>query len=319
MNVVCIGGGKGLASALQAWCQVDVDLTAIVATTDNGGSSGRLRQAGSPVPWGDLRKALVALSSNKNMLSHTLSHRYAELGTLSGHCIGNLLLEAYFQQLGSVCKSVDQLGKQLGAAGKVLPMSEESVNLLAMTRAGEEVWGECEIDSLSSMPQLISLDKQVAAPDVCIKAIREADLICIGPGSLLTSVAPVLLVDDIRLAISAQACPKLLIHNIAKEISPACSLNDQSTFSWFNNHFPLLGINIQLHRDAISLNQHTYKLPQTLKLDKVDGNNTHQIDALSEAFQYVSELLCRDTNILRKLNVKSNCVSLQSSVQSVFE
>ncbi|WP_051275264.1 gluconeogenesis factor YvcK family protein [Aestuariibacter salexigens] len=287
MKIVCIGGGKGLASAIKAWQQLNINITAIVATTDNGGCSGRLRDAGSPVPWGDLRKAVFAMASN-NHLVDTMTHRYASLGGLNGHCLGNLVLEACFQQSGSVIAAINMFAKQLGVNGHVLPMSEQTVDLEAITISGCRVVGEKDIDGLSTMPATLQLSKHISVPQSCIKAILQADMICIGPGSLLTSVMPVLLAPQIKRALRQSSAFKLFVHNIERECGPAGKLNPNQTVEWLTRQ---LGENLfsgQLTRTHLLVGAISRRLPAALQSLPDPVNKRHDSTSLANAFAFIS-------------------------------
>ncbi|MFC3093370.1 uridine diphosphate-N-acetylglucosamine-binding protein YvcK [Alteromonas sediminis] len=296
MNVVCIGGGKGLSSVLNAWCQLGASVTAIVATTDNGGCSGRLRSAGSPVAWGDLRKALIATTSNHDSVFEAMSHRFASLGNLSGHCTGNLMLEALYQQTGSVSQAIEIMGNMIGSQASVLPMCEHPADLLAITQNGTCIAGETNIDALPSMPAQLMLDKEVQAPQTCINAIKDADLICIGPGSLLTSIMPVLLMPDIQSALKTTSSTKLFIHNIDYEKGPASRIEPKEIVQWITSHCGKMGINAELSRHLLLVNNHSYRLPRSLQ-SVIAGNDTkHEIASLVSALTYVSKTLTQVHN-----------------------
>lgn len=287
MKVVCIGGGTGLAISIEAWLNLGVEVTAIVATTDNGGCSGRLRQAGSPVPWGDLRKAVAAMTPKNADILPTLALRYAGLGQLSGHCVGNLMLEAFYQQTGNVTQAVACLGKQSGAKGTVLPMCESPADLVAITKGKQWVVGETQIDALPAMPQRLLLNQALKAPAACIDAIEQADVICIGPGSLITSVMPALLVENIKQALSRFAGPKLLIHNIHPEQSPAANIQRKEVSSWVNLQCGGEVINSELLSHELRIKHNCYPLQTALRGHSKQQKSLHDVSALTKAFALV--------------------------------
>jgi len=290
MKIVCIGGGKGLSSMLNAWCQLGAQVTAIVATTDNGGCSGRLRTAGSPVAWGDLRKALIATTPKHDSILDALSHRFSSLGNLSGHCTGNLMLEALYQQTGNVSEAIAEMGKMMGSQASILPMSEQSVDLLAITRDGVCITGETNIDALPSMPLQLMLSKNTQAPKACIDAIREADLICIGPGSLLTSIMPVLLMPDIQCALQKSNKTKLFVHNIDCEIGPASRIDQKEVSSWIAMHCSDIGINAELDQHHLRVDKLIQRLPEPLQKIVSGNDSKHDIVSLKSALTLVKDL-----------------------------
>ena len=152
MKIVCIGGGHGLSQVLGAISTLTTDLTAIVTTTDNGGSSGRLRQDENLIAVGDIRRCVNALANQHNLLSMLSEQRFDTQNDLNGHCFGNLLLTALCQITNSPSDAVKIFCTLMGVEQTVLPMSNSPVDLVATTATQKEVYGECEIDSLSEFP-----------------------------------------------------------------------------------------------------------------------------------------------------------------------
>ncbi len=282
MNIVCIGGGTGLSSSVKAWTKLAINPSAVVATTDNGGCSGRLRHAGSPIPWGDIRKVLVAMSSN-TPLTQTLGQRYEALGRLTGHCFGNLMLEALYQQNGDVLLAINALGDLLGVTNRVFPMSDNPVDLMAINKSGKLVLGEESVDSMSDMPMSMLLDRPAHAPDEAIQAIKNADVICLGPGSLITSVLPSLLVPEIRNAVRDHQGLKLLIHNCQPEASPVSLLNAQKQMEWLKGQVGDGIVNGQLMKDHVIINGETYSLAEHAQQLKWTKEPKHDVSRLSIA------------------------------------
>lgn len=218
MNIVCIGGGHGLAQVLSAIKPVCHQLTAIVATTDNGGCTGKIRQSHDCIALGDIRRCCVQLASKANNTKEIYEYRFTN-GDLKGHCLGNLILLNMLQKARSATAAVAEFNKLLNNSETVLPMSESPTDLVAVLHSGEEVFGECAIDALNSLPEKIYLSNKVPASPGCVDAILNADLIIIGPGSIISSVMPALLIDEILHAIIDTSACRVFIENTVDEDS----------------------------------------------------------------------------------------------------
>jgi uncharacterized cofD-like protein len=199
-RVVAIGGGHGLANALRAVRTYAGSVTAVVTVADDGGSSGRLRRDLGIVPPGDLRKALVALADEHATWPRTFEHRFDD-GELAGHAVGNLVLAALFETTGDVVAALDEAGRLLGASGRVLPATVESVALKADVD-GRVVEGQVAVATAPgriNRVEVVPADAR-AMPDA-IAAIAAADQVVLAPGSLFTSVIAVLVVEGLAHAV----------------------------------------------------------------------------------------------------------------------
>lgn len=206
-RVVALGGGHGTAATLRAARLYASDVTAIVSVADDGGSSGRLRRAlGIPAP-GDLRRCLVALSDEGNPLAATFDRRF------EGHALGNLLIAALTEELGSFTAAVDEVARLLGAAGRVVPATEEAVVLKAVSDAGE-VHGQVAVQHAGRIAHVSLVPADAKPPAAALDAIAAADQIVVGPGSLFTSVLAVLAVPAIRDAVNAGGAPVVYVCNL---------------------------------------------------------------------------------------------------------
>jgi len=222
-KLVCIGGGTGLPVVLKGLARLAVtrlgspglDLTAIVAMSDDGGSSGRLRRDIGVLPPGDVRNCLVALS-RKNELSELFQYRFDGAKGLSGHSVGNLMIAALTElKGGDFLEAVRLSGRLLGSRGKVLPSTLSSVQLVAKMQDGSVVVGERNIVRSGGRVVQVSLTPAFPPPsEGTLEAIGHADLIAIGPGSLYSSVLPNLLVGGVARALSETRALKVLIANL---------------------------------------------------------------------------------------------------------
>lgn len=203
-NIVVIGGGTGTYITLTGLKEYPVNLSAIVAMSDSGGSTGVLRDELGALPPGDIRRALVALSQSPQIIRDLFNYRFQN-GGLGGHSFGNLFLTALEKITGDFEKAVVEAGKILSIRGQVIPVTKDSTHLHAILENGKEIMGETNIDIPKHDGKLkikkVFLRPKARAAKGALEAIKKADLIVIGPGDLYTSLIPNLLVDGIRQAI----------------------------------------------------------------------------------------------------------------------
>jgi uncharacterized cofD-like protein len=214
--VVALGGGHGLATALRAIRRYAGSITAVVSVADDGGSSGRLRRDLGVPPPGDIRRCLVALASEGSVWSSAFEHRFRE-GELEGHALGNLVLVGLAETLGSFPDALDEAGRLLQTAGRVLPATVEPVVLKAEL-TGEVVEGQVAVANSEGIRRLELVPGDVAATPDAVEAIGVADQIVYAPGSLYTSVLPVLCVAGLRDAIATSPARVVQVANLRPQI-----------------------------------------------------------------------------------------------------
>jgi uncharacterized cofD-like protein len=211
--VVAVGGGTGLSTLLKGLKKFTRNITAVVAVTDEGGSSGRLRTEWGVLPPGDVRNCIVALAEHDNELKRLLDFRF-DRGELAGHSLGNLLLLAVSELCGDFSVAVEQMNHLLAIRGKVLPVTTETITL-AGTAGNRTVRGELEISRNGRLLEGIWLEPEGARPlPEVLQAVEEAGLIVLGPGSLFTSVIPNLLLPDFARALREAPAPKVYVCNL---------------------------------------------------------------------------------------------------------
>ncbi len=215
-RVVVIGGGTGLSTMLRGIKRYTANIVAIVTVTDDGGSSGRLRQELGILPPGDIRNCLIALADAEGAMTALLQHRFrSESGTLGGHSVGNLLIAAMTQITGDFEQAVREMSKVLAIRGRVLPSTLSHVNLLAEMEDGTCVEGETAIVAYPARIRRMHLKPpDPPAPPEAVEAIRQADVVVLGPGSLFTSVIPNLLVPAIADALQATDAIRIYVCNV---------------------------------------------------------------------------------------------------------
>jgi uncharacterized cofD-like protein len=226
-RVVAFGGGHGLAASLAAWRQLTPDVTAVVTVADDGGSSGRIRRELPVLPPGDLRMALTALAGpgeREQGLATLLQHRLGGSGGLAGHSVGNLLLTGLVElHGGDTVRALDALAELLGVSGRVLPMADVPLDLVASVEPVDRedraqlrtIRGQVAIATTPGRVRSIRLSP--ADPPVnpaVLEAIAGADVVSLGPGSWYTSVLPHLLVPQLRAALAGAAAKVVVVLNL---------------------------------------------------------------------------------------------------------
>jgi uncharacterized cofD-like protein len=204
-----------LRSLKRAVVEAGGTLTGIVTVTDDGGSSGRLRRAYDVLPMGDIRNCLVALSENEPLMSRLFQYRYRGRDGLGGHTVGNLILTALADSTRSYLRAIETSGEVLAIQGRILPATLANVALVARCADGRLLRGETRVSQSHAPITRVMTDPPHPAPAPgVLAALREADLIILGPGSLFTSVVPNLLVRGVARLIARSRAPRVLVGNL---------------------------------------------------------------------------------------------------------
>ena len=218
---VVIGGGTGISALLRGLKRFSEDITAIVTMADDGGNSGMLRREYGMLPPGDVRNCLVALANAEPSLKNLLQYRFKE-GELKGHNMGNLIITALTDVYGGFAEGVREAAEVLKITGRVLPVTEESIALIAHYADGNSIRGESAIPTYAYEKDVAITSMELAprAPKAngdCIDEILAADLLVIGPGSLYTSLIPNLLVPEVARALNESRAPLVYVANIMEQ------------------------------------------------------------------------------------------------------
>jgi uncharacterized cofD-like protein len=214
-RIVVVGGGTGLATMLRGLKKHTTNLTAVVTVNDDGGSSGRLQKELGVLPPGDIRNCLVALADDEALVTSLFRYRFREGEGLGGHSFGNLFLAAMTGVTGNFDEAIKVSSRVLNIKGRVLPSTLAVARLCARLTDGRVIEGESHIPEARGVIEKVFLDPPYAAPlDEVITAIRHADAIVLGPGSLYTSIMPNLLVDRVAREIEAANAVKIYVCNV---------------------------------------------------------------------------------------------------------
>ena len=222
-RVVALGGGHGLGRVMSSLSSLGSRLTGIVTTTDNGGSTGRIRRSEGGIAWGDMRNCLNQLIAEPSVASAMFEYRFGGNGELSGHNLGNLMLKALDHLSVRPLEAINLIRNLLKVDAFLIPMSELPVDLMAIDSNDHEVYGEVNIDQLVLPPKELMLYPTVPATREAVEAIGEADLILVGPGSFYTSLMPLLLINELAQALRRTPAPVVYIGNLGRELSPAAA------------------------------------------------------------------------------------------------
>ncbi len=214
-KVVAVGGGTGLSMLLKGIKNVTNNITAVVTVGDDGGSSGRLREEMGVLPPGDIRNCIAALADDEDLVTKLFQYRFKTGEGLEGHSFGNLFLTALCSITGDMVRAVKESSKVLSIRGRVLPSTLDNMRLGAEMEDGRIIHGESNIpEAHGKIKRLFTEPKDCKALDDVIAAIRDAELIILGPGSLYTSVIPNLLIKEISHEIAASNAKKIYVCNI---------------------------------------------------------------------------------------------------------
>lgn len=219
MKVVAIGGGTGLSTMLKGLKLHTSDITAIVTVADDGGSSGVLRNDLGMLPPGDVRNCVSALADVDPLLGELLNFRFKE-GTLAGHSLGNLMLAALNEMSSSFDEAVKKFSRITSIVGTIYPVTNENIKLSAVLKNGEIIHGESNIGihrEDNGIDRVFLTPEKPKAVSGVISAIKKADIIVLGPGSLYTSIIPNLLVDGVTEAIKKSRAVKIYVCNIMSQ------------------------------------------------------------------------------------------------------
>ncbi len=217
-KIVAIGGGTGLSTLLRGLKPYTQNITAIVTVADDGGSSGRLRKELGMLAPGDLRQCISALAEAEPLMTELFQYRFAEGSGLEGHSFGNLFIAAMADVTGNFETAIKETGRVLAVRGEIMPATLSHVTLSATTEDDDLVYGESSISAHGRQIRELRIHPpHVRAYVGAVRAILEADLVVVGPGSLYTSVLPNLLVEDLRKALELTRAHRMYVCNVATQ------------------------------------------------------------------------------------------------------
>jgi uncharacterized cofD-like protein len=297
-NLVAIGGGTGLSTLLaglkqrvgksdgQLWIE---NLSAIVTVSDDGGSSGRLRDELQMLPPGDIRNCMIALSEDSSLLSRLFRYRFRGQGELGGHSFGNLFLAALTEVTGDFTEAIRLSSEILASKGHIFPATISDVRLLAELEDGSVVSGETQISKSAEPIRRLRLEPERCLPlPQVLRAIRDADVITVGPGSLYTSILPNLLVAQVARVIGQTNATKIFVNNLMTQPGETDGYTARAHLETVKQYAP------EIHFDFIVVNNRRISAEQA-ELYAAEG--AYQIgidDPIEEALDQTTEIVRAD-------------------------
>jgi uncharacterized cofD-like protein len=288
-KIVAIGGGTGLSTLLRGLKEYTGNITAIVSIADDGGSSGRLQRELGVLPPGDIRKNIAALADAEPLMSKLFEYRFAEGDGLEGHSFGNLFIVAMTEVAGNFEEAVRETSRVLAVRGQILPATLAALTICARTDDGQVVRGESSITEHGHVKEIFLDPPAIQANPDAIRAILGADLIVCGPGSLMTSVLPNMLVEGIRRAMEVSPALKVYVCNVATQHGETDSFKVSDHFNTLRSH--LKGVNVF---DFVLANSNTnarlpeewHSEPVEIDSTSLDGARVTRADTVAEENRY---------------------------------
>ena len=300
LNLVALGGGTGLSTLLAGLkCLVSdppadavgiASLSAIVTVSDDGGSSGRLREELQMLPPGDIRNCMIALSEDSNLLSRLFRYRFRGKGELGGHSFGNLFLAALTEVTGDFTEAVRLSSEVLASKGHIYPATISDVHLVAELEDGSVVRGETQISASRAPIRRLRLEPEHCLPlPEALKAIRAADVITLGPGSLYTSILPNLLVSQVAAAIGESQATRIFICNLMTQPGETDNYTARRHLATIKSYAP------EIHFDFVIVNDRPITKEQEQRY-ALEGARQIGID---DAPDFIAGVLDQSTVVIR--------------------
>ena len=283
-KIVAVGGGTGLSTMLKGIKKLTNNITAVVTVGDDGGSSGRLRHEMGILPPGDIRNCIAALADDEDLVTKLFQYRFKMGEGLEGHSFGNLFLTALCAITGNMVRAVQESSKVLNIRGRVLPSTLDDMKLAAEMDDGSIVEGESNIpETGKKIKRLFTQPANCKALPEVLKAIKDADLIILGPGSLYTSVIPNLLIKEISAAISKSKAKKIYVCNIMTQPGETtdytASQHVQAILdhAGYSNMFEAVLVNNSLPEDLSPDYQKANSYPVLVDIDEIKKKNINVV------------------------------------------
>ena len=307
-KIVCIGGGTGMPVLLRGLKDHSSNLTAIVTVGDDGGSSGVLRRELGVLPPGDVRNCIAALAEAEPLMTRLFQYRFNEGSGLEGHSFGNLFIVAMSGITGNFEEAVRETSRVLAVRGLILPSTLSHVTVHARTADGHEISGESNITLEGTRIDEVFLQPaNVQANPETIRAILEADMVIVGPGSLLTSVLPNLLVDGIRQALAISQATKIYVCNVATQHGETDDFSVGDHFDTLVKHVGPGLFDYILANDNVGgpLPEAWHSTPVQVDTPIVDGARVITSDVVSEKNRYYHDSQKLAAAIFRIYNARN--------------
>lgn len=283
-KVVIFGGGSGLSQLLKGLKLFPIEITAVVTVADNGASSGRLRKELKIPAVGDVSKVMLSMANVSDDLIDLMNYRFVKSKTLGNHSVKNLLLTALLDMKGSFDKAIPVLADILDLKGTVLPLTEDSINLVGITTDDKKIYGEEQITKCASKIDYVEYDKEFTVNPKVFSAVKSADLIIFSSGSLLTSIIPHLIDKELVNAINKAKAPKMYVCNLFTQPGETDDFSVYDHVAYLEKYLGKNSLDVVIANNTIMSSKlasryasEELKDPVIFDLSEFEGSNIHLI------------------------------------------
>ena len=304
-KVVVLGGGTGMSSLLKGLKEFPIDITAVVSVCDDGRSTGRLREEFHVPAMGDIRQVLVSLSETEPLVENLLNYRFKTTSDLNGHPVGNLLLTALSNMTGNMSTGLEALGKVLNLKGKILPLTDDEVTLVAKMQDGKIVEGEHNITESHSKIKEVYYKKDPKLNHDVEKAIKEADLVILSMGSLYTSIIPNILCSKMVKLLDSIDAPIMYTCNIMTQPGETDGLSVSEHVKVLNHYLGKRKVNVVVANNG-KIDEKMRKKYETLEQkDPVlfDPENLKDVKIIKNDYVTIDNDFLRHDTILLSVDI----------------
>lgn len=290
-KVVVLGGGTGLSVLLSGLKKFPLDITAIVSVSDNGSSTGKLREEFNTPAVGDIRRVLISLSETEPLVEKLFNYRFKTTSDLNGHTVGNLILTATKEITGNLSDGIEALSKVFNLKGKVVPLTEDNVTLMALMEDGTTVKGETQITSSGKKIKKVFYENTPDITPLAIKAIKEADIILLSMGSIYTSIIPNLINEDVINAIDKSKGKIMYACNMMTQPGETDSFSVSDHVNLLNSYLGKRKINKVLVNNKLIDKKilDKYQNEEQKDLVKIDYDNLNNVSLIEDNYFIVED------------------------------
>ena len=283
-KIVIFGGGSGLSQLLKGIKLFPVEITAVVTVADNGASTGRLRKEMKIPAVGDISKVMLSMANVDQDVIDLMNYRFTKSKTLGNHSVKNLLLTALLDLKGNFDSAIPVLGNILDLKGTVLPLTEDSINLVGITTDDKKIYGEEQITKCASKIDYVEYDKEFTVNPKVFSAVKSADLIIFSSGSLLTSIIPHLIDKELVNAINKAKAPKMYVCNLFTQPGETDDFSVYDHVAYLEKYLGKNSLDVVIANNTIMSSKlasryasEELKDPVIFDLSEFEGSNIHLI------------------------------------------
>ncbi len=304
-KVVVFGGGTGMSSLLKGLKEFPIDITAVVSVCDDGRSTGRLREEFHVPAMGDIRQVLVSLSETEPLVEQLLNYRFKTTSDLNGHPVGNLLLTAMSSMTGNMSSGVEALGKVLNLKGKILPLTDDEVTLVAKMDDGKVIEGEHNITEYNSKIKEVYYKKDPKLNKDVETAIKNADLVILSMGSLYTSILPNLICSKVVKLLETTNVPIMYTCNIMTQPGETDDLKVSEHVAIINKYLGKRKVDVVIANNG-KIDEKMRKKYETLEQKDqviIDKENLNDIKLIANNYVTIENNYLRHDTIMLSLDI----------------